>query len=68
VIITVHAHLLDAIGAVAARGRARVRRHFLVVAADFADNIVKGVVDIDARFRRRFDEFAAKVVCEGLAL
>jgi hypothetical protein len=53
---------------VAARGRARVRRHLLVVSADFSDNVIEGVVDVDARFRRRLDEFAAKVLGKGLAL
>jgi hypothetical protein len=66
--VVVHAHLLDAVGAVAARGRARVRRHLLIVPADFPDNVVEGVVDVDARFRRRLDEFAAKVLGKGLAL
>jgi hypothetical protein len=66
--IVVHAHLLDAVGAVAARGRACVRRHLLVVSADFPDNIVEGVVDVDARFRGRLNEFAAKVIGKGLAL
>jgi len=31
-----------------------------VVLADFADNVVKGVLDVDAGFGRRLDEFAAK--------
>jgi hypothetical protein len=53
---------------VAARWGARVRGHFLVVSADFTDNVVEGVVDVDARFRRRLDEFAAKVLGEVLAL
>jgi hypothetical protein len=52
---------------VAARRRARVRGHFLVVSADFPDNVVEVVVDVDARLRRRLDEFAAKVLGEVLS-
>jgi len=37
-----------------------VARHLLVVASDLADDVVEGVIDVDARFRRGFDEFAAE--------
>jgi hypothetical protein len=69
-IIVAHAHFLDAVGAMGpcVAGCARVRRHFLVVSADFTDNVVEGVVNVDAGFGRGFDEFAAKVLGEVLAL
>lgn len=45
-----------------------IRRHVPVVAAYLANDFVKGIVDVDARFRRRLDEFAAKAARHRLAL
>ena len=66
-VVVLDAHLGDAVG-LSARGRARVRRHFLVVPADLPYDVVKGVVDVDARLGRRLDELAAKLPREILAL
>lgn len=55
-----------------ARGRIRHSAgwvaHFLVIATDLADNVVKGRVDVPARFGRCLDEFAAELAGECLAL
>lgn len=37
-----------------------VASHLFVISTDLADDIVEGIVNIDARFCRSFDEFAAK--------
>lgn len=42
--------------------------HFLVVSADFTDEVVEGVFNVDARLRGGFDEFAAELSREGLSL
>jgi hypothetical protein len=41
-----------------------VRGHLLVVAADLADEVVEGVLDVDAGFGGGFDEFAAELAGE----
>lgn len=38
----------------------RVARHLLVVASDLADDVVEGVVDVDAGLGGCLDEFAAE--------
>ena len=45
-----------------------VRRHLLVVAADFADEVVEGVLDVDARPGGGLDELAAELAGQGLTL
>lgn len=45
-----------------------VSGHFLVVAPDFADEVVEGVVDVDARLCGGLDEFAAKGTGECFSL
>ena len=52
----------------AARGCACVRRHLLVVSADLPDDVVEGVVNVDARLGRCLDELAAELPGEVLAL
>jgi hypothetical protein len=42
--------------------------HLLVVASYLADNIVESVIDVDSRFCRCFDEFAAKRSSQCLSL
>lgn len=56
-------------------GRARPKRarttriggHFLVVPADFADEVVEGVFDVDAGSGGGFDEAAAELTGEGFS-
>lgn len=68
-VIAIVVELLHAVLILAcATGRAAVRGHFLVVSADFADNVVEGVVDVDAGLGRGLDEFAAELPREILAL
>jgi hypothetical protein len=56
-------------GAAAERARpGRIGRHLLVVPADLADELVEGVFDVDARLGGGFDEGAAKLPSQGLAL
>lgn len=62
-----YAHLGYAV-LLAARGRALVRRHLLVVSADFPDDIVEGVVNVDPGLSRGLDEFATELPCKILAL
>lgn len=38
-----------------------VRAHLLVESADLADDVVEGLVDVPARFRRRLDELASEL-------
>lgn len=45
-----------------------VAGHVLVVLPDLAHDVVEGVVDVDAGFGGRFDEFAAELSCELSAL
>lgn len=42
--------------------------HFAVETTDLADDIVEGLVYVDARLGRRLDELAAEVLCQGLTL
>lgn len=56
--IDIHILLGTAVGSVAASGG--VAGHLLIVAPDLADDIVEGVVDVDARLRRGLDELAAE--------
>lgn len=46
----------------------RVRRHFLVVAADLPDELVEGVFDVDARLGGGFDELAAELAGQCFTL
>lgn len=66
--VVVDAHLGDAILGLAAGRCACVRGHLLVVSADLPYNIVESVIDVDARFRRGFDELASELSCQVLAL
>ena len=38
-------------------------RHFFVVSSNLADDVVEGVVDIDARLGRRLDKRAVECAC-----
>lgn len=49
----------------AARG---IGRHFLVVAANLANQVVEGVVNVDARLGRCLDELAAELTSQGFTL
>lgn len=51
------AHLVHAVGGTAA---CRVALLLPVVSADFSDNIIESLVDIDSGLGRRLDELAAK--------
>lgn len=43
-------------------------RHLFVVSADLTDKVVEGVLDVDARLRWCFDEFAAELMSQFLTL
>jgi hypothetical protein len=45
-----------------------VRGHLLVVAADLADEVVEGVLDVDAGFGGGFDKLAAELAGESFSL
>ena len=49
---------------VVTRVESRVAGHVLVVLPDLADDVVKGVVDVDAALRGRLDKVAAEGSCE----
>lgn len=46
----------------------RVGRHLLVVAADLADEVVEGVLDVDAGLGGGLDELAAELAGQGFTL
>lgn len=46
----------------------RVGGHLLVVAADLADEVVEGVLDVDAGLGGGFDELAAELAGQSFAL
>lgn len=63
-----HVHLaLGGAGSERARS-GRIRRHFLVVAADLPDELVEGVFDVDARLGGGFDELATELAGQRFAL
>lgn len=47
---------------------AGIAGHVFVVLADLADDVVEGVVDVDARFCGRLNELAAELAGERFAL
>lgn len=49
-------------------GAGRVGGHLLVVAADLADEIVEGVLDVDAGLGGGLDELAAELSGQGFTL
>lgn len=65
----VHVHLLGGAvesGATSATGG--VALHFAVEAANLADNVVEGLIDIDSRLGRGLNELAVEGSSQGLAL
>lgn len=65
----VHVHLLGrAVEAGATTATSRVALHFAVVATDFADNVVEGLVDVDSGLGGSFDELAVERSRKSLAL
>lgn len=49
-------------------GAGGVRGHLLVVAADLTDEVVEGILDVDAGLGGGFDELAAELTGQGLTL
>lgn len=45
-----------------------VGRHVLVVAANLANQVIKGVINVDARLGRCLDELAAELTSQRLTL
>jgi len=65
----VHIHLLGrAVEAGATTATSRVALHFAVVATNFADNVVEGLVDVDSRLGGSFDELAVERSRKSLTL
>lgn len=65
----IHIHLLGrAVEAGATPGAGGVALHFAVEAADLADDVVKGLVDVDSRLGRGLDELAVEGSGQGLTL
>lgn len=63
-----HVHLALWCAGAERAGAGRVRGHFLVVATDLADEVVEGVLDVDAGLGGGFDELAAELAGERFAL
>jgi hypothetical protein len=58
-VLAVHLHLVVGLGL--GVGAAGVAGHIFVVLADLADDVVEGVVDVDAGLGRGLDELAAEL-------
>ena len=65
-ILVVHAHLSIGLATVCARASSSADR-VAVVFADLSNNVVEGVLDVNARLGRSLDELAAEVAGEFLA-
>ena len=63
-----HVHLALWCAGAERAGAGGVRGHLLVVAADLADEVVEGVLDVDAGLGGGFDELAAELTGERFAL
>lgn len=63
-----HVHLALWCAGAERAGAGRVRGHFLVVATDLADEVIEGVLDVDAGLGGCFDELAAELAGERFAL
>lgn len=63
-----HVHLALWCAGAERAGAGGVRGHLLVVATDLADEVVEGVLDVDAGFGGGFDELAAELAGERFAL
>jgi Na+(H+)/acetate symporter ActP len=63
-----HVHLALWCAGAKRAGAGGVRGHLLVVAADLADEVVEGVLDVDAGFGGGFDELAAELAGERFTL
>ena len=63
-----HVHLALRCAGTEGSGAGGIRRHLLVVAADLADEIVEGVLDVDAGLGGGLDELAAELSGQGLTL
>jgi Na+(H+)/acetate symporter ActP len=63
-----HVHLAFWCAGTERAGARGVRGHLLVVAADLANEIVEGVLDVDAGLGRGFNELAAELTGERFAL
>lgn len=64
-----HLHFVGgAAAATVAAAACRVALHLAVETSDLSDDIVEGLINVDARLGRRLNELAAEVLCQGLAL
>jgi hypothetical protein len=63
-----HVHLALWCAGTEGTGARGVGGHFLVVAADLADEVVEGVLDVDAGLGGGLDELAAELSGQGLTL
>jgi len=63
-----HVHLTLWCAGTEGTGAGGVGRHFLVVAADLADEVVEGVLDVDAGLGGGLNELAAELSGQGLTL
>ena len=63
-----HVHLVVRGAGTEGSGAGGVGRHFLVVAADLADEVVESVFDVDARLGRCLDELATELSGQGFTL